>query len=138
MATIKIVHKGATYEVENREQLKDLLETLGLLPQGSQVRQSGSGRSDGPGLGLYLVTTEVAQNPQGIDSDRVATLADVKGTRGLAGLSRTWTRILGELGFALEEVLIRERRGERYFWKPGKRVKAAVTALEKARVEGLL
>lgn len=138
MPSIKIVHNGATYEVSTQKELQVLLETLGLLPKGAKLPGVAQTPASMAGLTLYLVVSEVAANPRGIDSDRVSTLAELKSSKALAGLSRTWSKMLGDLGFKYEEVIVRERRGEKYFWLPGPRAAKAVTALEKARLEGLI
>lgn len=134
---IKLTYKGATFEVKNAEELKEVLAQLGLsaddMPAAAPAQQMpGAGRAGD----LFVLLSELERAPKGLTATRVAKIARLKGPRGLAGCARAWAKLLGSLGFAQEEAILKTRRGRNYYWLPGPRIHDAIEELTRARIEG--
>jgi hypothetical protein len=123
-------------EFDSVEKLIEFLRDAGYRLPAFRPKTAPLSTGVDPAEGLYLAISALLDRKDGISSDDLAEFVGVKSARGLSGLARVWAGILDGFGISMAQVFRRVRRGKTYYWMPGPRLDAALTALTKARVSG--
>jgi hypothetical protein len=123
-------------EFDSVDKLIEFLRDAGYRLPAFKPRTAPLSTSVDPAEGLYLAISALVDRKEGLASDELAQFVGVKNPRALAGLARVWASILDGFGISMAQVFRRVRRGRAYYWMPGPRLDAALTALTKARVSG--